>query len=225
MPRASMRIVVAAVAPRGRAQPWRRDLRAVLADVLAGRDHRALGRIGLGRYRQVDRRLRQSELSLRHADMLDGGGRGGRHRQRIRVGVADVLGGEHDHPADDEPRVLATLEHHRQVVKRGVRVRAACRLDPGRDRVVVAIGLPVVQQRASLERVLGVGKLDDRRRDPRSDTRARARSTPSGHRRLTATPGIRARLGRPARRAHTRHAPPPGRAGPARAPASAADSS
>ena len=38
--------------------------------------------------------------------------------ERLRVGVADVLGGEHDHAPGDEARVLAALEHRREVVDR-----------------------------------------------------------------------------------------------------------
>ncbi len=52
------------------------------------------------------------------------------------------------------------FEHHRQVVQGGVGVGAAGGLDPGRDRVVVTIGLAVVEERAPLERVLGVGERD-----------------------------------------------------------------
>ena len=81
-------------------------------------------------------------------------------QQRLRVGVADVLGGEDDHPPGDEPRVLAALEHRREVVERRVGVRAARRLDPGRDVVVVLVAGLVVEDRLALHRVLGVGDRD-----------------------------------------------------------------
>ena len=104
---------------------------------------------------EVDRRLGERELALGQADVLDRLGGGDRHLERARVGVADVLGGEDDHPPHDEARVLAALEHHREVVEAGVGVRAARGLDPGRDRVVVAVAGLVVGQRAALQRVLG----------------------------------------------------------------------
>ena len=92
--------------------------------------------------------------------MLDGVGGRDRHLERARIGVADVLAREDDHPARDEARVLAALEHPRQVEERGVRIGAARRLDPRRDQVVVLIALLVVEDGAALERVLG-----DRERD------------------------------------------------------------
>ena len=79
--------------------------------------------------------------------MLDGLRRGHGHEQRTRVGVADVLGGEHDHPAGDEARVLAALEHRGQVVDGRVRVGAAHRLDERRDEVVVRVAALVVDER------------------------------------------------------------------------------
>ncbi len=94
--------------------------------------------------------------------MLDGRGRGGRHRQRARVGVADVLGGEDHHPPHDEARVLSALQHHREVVQRGVRVRAAGRLDPGRGVVVVLVAGLVVEHRTALQRVLGASQRHSR---------------------------------------------------------------
>ena len=137
---------------------WR--LCAVFTDVLAGREYRTLGGVGLGSQRQVDRRLRKGKLAFGQAHVLDRVGSRGRDQQRLRIGIADVLGGQHDHPADDEPRVLSSLEHHREVIQRSVGVRAARGLDPGLDRVVVAIGFPVVEQCPPLQRVLGVLERD-----------------------------------------------------------------
>jgi hypothetical protein len=57
--------------------------------------------------------------------------RGGRHAERLRIGVADVLGREDHHAAQHEPRILAGLEHARHPVHRGVRVRAPHALDEG----------------------------------------------------------------------------------------------
>ena len=56
--------------------------------------------------------------------MLDRLRRRDRDEQRLRVGVADVLGGEHDHAPGDEARVLAAFEHHREVVDGRVGSRA-----------------------------------------------------------------------------------------------------
>ena len=187
--------------------------RPVLADVLARGEHGALGRVGLRRQRQVDRGLGERELALGQADVLDRGGGRGRDHERLGIGVADVLGGEHDHPADDEARVLAALEHHRQVVQRGVRIRAARRLDPGRDRVVVAVGLAVVEQRAPLQRVLGVGERRPARRPrpPRTPARApfsavRASPPERSARNSSASGSISARLARTRRAARARRA-------------------
>jgi len=55
--------------------------------------------------------------------------RGGhRDDERHRIGVADVLGGEDDHPTGDEACVLAGFEHRREVIDGRVGVRAAERL-------------------------------------------------------------------------------------------------
>ena len=149
-------VVAAAVLSRARAgaQPAGDGAGAVLANVALGRRQRAPGGVGLRRERQVDRRLGERVARLRQADVLDRLRGGGRERQRRRVGVADVLGGEDHHPPHDEARVLAALEHHRQVVQRRVRVRAARGLDPGGDVVVVAVALFVVEDRPALQRVL-----------------------------------------------------------------------
>src|SRR5664280_2909835 len=142
------------IGQRPGAQPCGRRRRAVLADVLGGRRERAPGRVGLRRQRQVDGRLRQRVARLGQPHQLDrlGGRRG--QRQGGGVGVADVLGGEDHHPPHDEPRVLAALQHHRQVVQRGVGIRAPRRLDPRGDVVVVAVAALVVEDRPPLQRVL-----------------------------------------------------------------------
>jgi len=133
---------------------------AVGADLGASRGDGLGRRVRLRRQRQVDRRLGEIQRALGQADPVDGAGRCVGDQQRLRVGLADVLGGEDDHAAGDEARVLAALEHRRQVVERGVDVGAAGRLDPGRDEVVVAIALAVVVDRLALQRVLDRGDVD-----------------------------------------------------------------
>ena len=91
--------------------------------------------------------------------MLDRLRRGDRDEQRLRIGVADVLGGEHDHPPGDEARVLAALEHHREVVDGRLHVARARRLDPGRDRVVVGVAALVVEKRPLAGGVLDLAAL------------------------------------------------------------------
>jgi len=78
------------------------------------------------------------------------------HEERPRIGVPDVLRGEHDHPARDEARVLAALDHRREVVHGRVRVGAAHRLDERRREVVVRVRALVVDERPLARRVLDV---------------------------------------------------------------------
>ncbi len=106
------------------------------------------------------RRLGEVQRALRQAHPVDRAGRRVGDQQRLRIGVADVLGGEDDHPTGDEARVLAPLQHHRQVVEGGIDVGAAGRLDPGGDEVVVAVTIAVVVERLALQRVLDRGDVD-----------------------------------------------------------------
>ena len=105
---------------------------------------------------QVDRRLAEVELGLGQAHVFERVAGGHRDHQRRRVGQADVLAGEDDHPAGDEPGVLAGLEHPRQVVDGGLRVAAAHRLDERADDVVVLVAVAVVAHRGPVQ-----GLLDD----------------------------------------------------------------
>ena len=96
--------------------------------------------------------------ALGQPDELDRDAVGRRDHQRARVGVADVLGGQDHHPPHDEARVLAALEHHREVVQRGVDVAGARRLDPRGDQVVVLVAGAVVAHGLALQRALGAGQ-------------------------------------------------------------------
>jgi hypothetical protein len=104
--------------------------------------------------------LGQVELHLGHADVLDGVRRRGRHGQRRRVGHADVLAGEDDHPAGDEPGVLAGHQHPGQPVQRRVDVGATHALDERAHHVVVRVAVAVVAQRGHVDRLLGGGEVD-----------------------------------------------------------------
>ena len=116
------------------------------------------GPVRLRRGGQVDDGLGQVELGLGQADVLDGLGGGDGHQQRLRVGLADVLAGQDDQAAGDEPGVLAGLEHAGQPVEAGVGVGAPDALDERGDDVVVVVA-PVAQGLGA-ERGLGVGERD-----------------------------------------------------------------
>ena len=92
--------------------------------------------------------------------MLDGLRRRDGDEQRAWIGVPDVLGREHDHSSRDEARVLASLEHRREVVHGGVRVAAAHRLDERGREVVVRVGALVVDDRTLARCIFDVGLRD-----------------------------------------------------------------
>ena len=165
-----MRVEVALAAPElaragvgGRAERGRRPQVAVLAHVFGCLPERDVRRVRLRRAREVDRRLREVEPRLGQPDVLDRLRRRDRDEQRLRVGVADVLGGEHDHAPRDEARVLAAFEHRGEVVDRRLHVARARRLDPRRDEVVVRVAALVVDERPLARRVVDVARLERRR--------------------------------------------------------------
>ena len=161
--------LAAVVAPV--AQRLRRPRRCPLAHVCGRLVDRDVARVRLRRAREVDRRLREVEPGLGQADVLHRlRGRDG-DEQCARIGVADVLGREHDHAPRDEARVLSALEHRREVVDGGVGIAAAHRLDERGGEVVVRVRALVVESRPLARGVLDV-RLGDRRRSP---SRARAR--------------------------------------------------
>ena len=67
-------------------------------------------------------------------------------RERLRVGQADVFGGQDDDAAGDKHRVLAGLKHACEPVNGGVGVGAADGLDEGGDGVEVGVAALVVGQ-------------------------------------------------------------------------------
>ena len=133
-------------------------------------------RIALGCGRQVDDRLCERVVALGHADEVDRVL--GRHRdhQGLRVGDADVLGGEPDQPARDVERVLAGLHHSGQPIEGRVGVAVPHRLVQGGDEVVVLLAVLVVEERPTLR-----DQLDKRRvHAPASGVRARRRGEHGG---------------------------------------------
>ena len=119
----------------------------MLADVLPCRRERRQHGVRLRREREVDGGLGEVQLRLRQADVLDGARSRHRHDEGVRIGEADVLGGEDHHAAGDEARILAGLEHRGEVVDRRIGIGAAHRLDEGGGEVVVLVAGPVVAER------------------------------------------------------------------------------
>ena len=127
--------------------------RAVVVRVAGGLEIRLVHGVALRGRRQIGHRLGQRRVALRHADEVARLLRGDGDGQRLRVGVADVLGGEPHQPPRDVERVLAGLEHAREPVHRGVGVAVAHRLVEGGDQVVVLFARLVVEQRPPLDRL------------------------------------------------------------------------
>ena len=126
---------------------------AFLGGALGGAKRR-VGRVRLRRGRDVDHRLGNRELAFGTAEKIVGVlGRIG-DDQRLRIGKPDIFD-RHPHDAAREvERVLAGVEHARQIIERRVRIGAAHRLVQGRDQVVVAVLRLVVDRCAPLHDLL-----------------------------------------------------------------------
>ena len=132
---------------------------------LLGRAHRGaegfVGGVGFRRGGDIEHGLRDRELAFGRAQEIVGvlGGIG--DHQRLRIGEADVLDGHAHHPPRHEQRVLAGIEHAREIIQRRVGIGAAHRLMQRRDQVVVAVGRLVVDRRAALQDVLQLHGIED----------------------------------------------------------------
>ena len=137
-------------------QVHRHGSRGAVAHVLdRGADPRDHG-VRLRRQREVDDGLGEVETRFGHADELDGAGGGVGHEQRLRVGHADVLGGQDHEAARHETWVLPRFQHARQPVQPRIRIRPADALDErGQDVVVLVVAVPHGAQR---QRRFGVGE-------------------------------------------------------------------
>ena len=110
--------------------------------------------IRLGSRGQVHHGLSQVQPGLGQAHELNGPGRSIGHYERYRVGHADILTGQDDQAAGDEPGVLAGIQHPGQPVEAGVNVGAADALDEGADDVEMLVA--AVAQGLGAQRRLGV---------------------------------------------------------------------
>src|SRR5205807_2825653 len=125
-------------------QMQRHRLRHVLVRIFGSLAIRFVHRVALWRRRQIDRRLRERGVPFRHADEMDGILRGDCDRQRLRVGVADVLGREAHEPPRDVQWILTRFEHPREPVHRRVGIAVAHRLVKRGDEVVMLFSAFVV---------------------------------------------------------------------------------
>ena len=109
--------------------------------------------VALGRQTQVHRRLCQAQITFRAAQELRRVTGRERHPQRLRVGQADVLGGDADQPPGHVQRVGAAFQQPGQPVERGVRLGAAHRFVQRRDQVVKVLAALVHLRQVAAKRL------------------------------------------------------------------------
>ena len=126
--------------------------------VLLGAAHRrAIGLVGGIRFRRggdIDHRLRDREFAFRATKKIVSVLGGVGDHQRLRIGEPDILDRHPHHAPRQKQRVLAGIEHARQIIQRGVGIGAAHRFMQRGDQVVVAVGGLVVDRRAALQDLL-----------------------------------------------------------------------
>ena len=94
---------------------WRQQRTALL-----GRAHRRakglVGGVGFRRGGEIDHRLRDREFAFGRPQEIIGVLGGVADRQRLRIGKPDVLDRHADHAAGQEQRVLAGIQHAREII-------------------------------------------------------------------------------------------------------------
>ena len=122
--------------------------------------NRVIRRIRLRRERTIYHRLREDNARLRHAHQRHRLRRSRRHLQRLRISQTNILTRQNHDATRHKTRILATLQHARQVVHRGVRVRAAHGLNERTHHVIMLIARTVVTDRGAVHRLRSMRQGD-----------------------------------------------------------------
>ena len=91
-----------------------------LLDILLDGAVRGVKRVRFWRDREIDDRLRESEIAFRHADEIYGVPGGHTQRERVRLGESDVFDRHADDAAGDVQWVFSSFEHSSEPVEGGV---------------------------------------------------------------------------------------------------------
>ena len=142
----------------GVAQMHRNLPRSTRPHIRNGAVNRVIRGVRLRRERTINHRLRQDNARLRHAHQRHRLRRSRRHLQGLRIGQTNILTRQNHDAARHEARVLAALQHARQVVHRGIRVGAAHGLDERAHHVIVLVTRTVVTNCGAVHRLHGVGE-------------------------------------------------------------------
>ena len=103
---------------------------------------------------EIDTGLREGQFAFRRAQIVVGVlGRVGDHK-RLRIGKADILDRHAHQPPAEIERILAGVEHPRQIIERSVGIGSPHRLVQGRYQIVVAVLALVVDRRPALDNAL-----------------------------------------------------------------------
>ena len=116
--------------------------------------------IALGRAGQIDNGLGHRQFAFRTAEAFLGLPRIQRQGETARIGVADVFRSHAHHPARNIQGVATTVQHAREPVQAGVRVRAADRFVQRRDQIVEGLTLLVETSCAAGQNFVENGAVD-----------------------------------------------------------------
>ena len=122
--------------------------------------NRVIRRIRLRRERTINHRLRQDNTRLRHAHQCHRLRRSRRHLQRLRISQTNILTRQNHDATRHETRILAALQHARQVVHRGISVRAAHGFNERAHHVIMLIARTVITNRGAVYRLRSVRQGD-----------------------------------------------------------------
>ena len=95
---------------------------------------------------EVDDGFGEMNVAFRHAKIVAGLIGGGRDDNGVGIREAHVLRRETQHPAGYVERILSGLEHAREPVNRGVRIRIAHGLVQGGDEIVMLLSVFVIEE-------------------------------------------------------------------------------
>ena len=116
-----------------------------------GRVDTLVSRVTLRAGSQIDRSFRQRYPSFRPANLHDSIKGCIGQKQGIGIGQADIFGSRDNQAPGNEGRVLSSLHHTGQPIKRPIGITSTDGLDEGRDDVVMQLPILIISQRILLK--------------------------------------------------------------------------